>query len=299
MEYPLYKNCTLCPRRCGVDRTSGKVGFCGATSRVYAARAALHMWEEPPISGTNGSGTVFFSHCSLRCVFCQNREISRDREVGKEITAQRLAEIFLELQEQGAHNINLVTGTHYVPHIADAIRQARADGLYIPIVFNCGGYECVETLRLLDGLVDIYLPDFKYYSSYYASLYSSAGDYFECALDALDEMIRQVGEPVWDENGLLKSGVIIRHLMLPGLLGDTKQVLTKIAERYGEKVLVSLMRQYTPFDMQAYPELDRKITDEEYDEAVELFEFLGLNGFLQDAESISESFIPSFRGEGI
>lgn len=299
MDYRLYKKCTLCPRGCGVDRTNGQTGFCGATDRIYAARAALHMWEEPPISGSNGSGTVFFSHCSLRCVFCQNREISRDKEVGKEITAQRLAEIFINLQKQGAHNINLVTGTHYVPHIADAIRHARADGLHIPIVFNCGGYECVETLRLLDGLVDIYLPDFKYYSSYYASLYSAAADYFDSALDAIDEMLRQVGEAAYDEDGLLKSGVIIRHLMLPGLLGDTKQVLAKIAERYGEKVLVSLMRQYTPFDMQAYPELDRKITDAEYDEAVELFEFLGLNGFLQDAESISESFIPSFRGEGV
>lgn len=298
MTDSFYQKCILCPRRCGVDRTAGKRGFCGATNRVFAARAALHMWEEPPISGTNGSGTVFFSHCSLRCVFCQNREISRDREAGKEITSEHLAEFFLSLQEQGAHNINLVTGTHYVPHIAEALKYARASGLIVPVVFNCGGYESVDTLRMLDGLVDIYLPDFKYYSSYYAAKYSSAPDYFDHVIDALDEMLRQVGIPRFDESGIMQSGMIIRHLMLPGLLGDTRQVLSKIAERYGDRVLVSLMRQYTPFDMQAYPELDRKITDEEYAEAVEWFELVGLNGFLQDAESISESFIPSFQGEG-
>ena len=299
MEHLPYKKCNLCPRRCGVDRTVGKRGFCGATAQIFAARAALHMWEEPPISGTRGSGTVFFSHCSLRCVFCQNREISRDQKVGKEVSSERLAQIFISLQEQGAHNINLVTGTHYVPHIAKAIQIARKNGLRIPIVFNCGGYESVETLRMMDGLIDIYLPDFKYYSTYYAAKYSSAPDYYDCVIDALDEMVRQVGEPVHDADGIMQSGVIIRHLMLPGLLGDTKQVLAKIAERYGEKVLVSLMRQYTPFDIHEYPELDRRITDEEYDEAVEWFELLGLDGFLQDSESIGESFIPSFHGEGI
>ena len=257
------------------------------------------MWEEPPISGTNGSGTVFFSHCSLRCVFCQNREISRDREVGKEISFDRLSEIFLSLQAQGAHNINLVTGTHYVPHITEALILARKHGLTIPIVFNCGGYENVDTLRMLNGLVDIYLPDFKYYSSYYAQKYSSAPDYYDCVIDALDEMVHQVGTPKFDENGIMRSGVIIRHLMLPGLLGDTRQVLSKIAERYGDQVLVSLMRQYTPFDMEEYPELNRRISDEEYEEAVEWFQTVGLNGFLQDAESIGESFIPSFHGEGI
>ncbi len=282
-----------------MDRTAGKRGFCGASDRIYAARAALHPWEEPPISGTRGSGTVFFSHCSLRCVFCQNREISRDTESGKEVTIPHLAEIFLDLQQQGAHNINLVTGTHYVPSIADSLKLARANGLVIPVVFNCGGYERVETLKLLDGLVDIYLPDFKYYSSYYAGIYSAAPDYLDVAIDALDEMLRQVGPPKFDTDGLMRSGMIIRHLMLPGLSGDTKQVLSKIAERYADRVLVSLMRQYTPFDMKDHPELDRKITEAEYAEAVEWFELVGLNGFLQDAESISESFIPSFRGEGI
>ena len=299
MVHLSYQKCNLCPRACGVDRTAGFKGFCGASDRIYAARAALHMWEEPPISGTNGSGTVFFSHCSLRCVFCQNRQISRDREVGKEVSAGRLVEIFLSLQERGAHNINLVTGTHYVPHIVEALTDARGNGLVIPVVFNCGGYECVHTLQMLDGLVDIYLPDFKYYSSYYAQKYSKAPDYFDHVTDALDEMVRQTGTPVFDSDGMMRSGVIIRHLMLPGLLGDTRQVLSKIAERYGDRVLVSLMRQYTPFDMQEYPELDRKITEEEYAEAVEWFELVGLSGFLQDGESIGESFIPSFRGEGI
>ncbi len=299
MVHLSYQKCNLCPRKCGVDRTSGVKGFCGASDYIYAARAALHMWEEPPISGINGSGTVFFSHCSLRCVFCQNREISRDREVGKAVSADHLSDIFLSLQQQGAHNINLVTGTHYVPHIAEALTLARGKGLLIPVVFNCGGYECVETLRMLNGLVDIYLPDFKYYSSYYAAKYSKAPDYYDYVIDALDEMLHQVGVPVLDSDGMMRSGMIIRHLMLPGLLGDTKQVLSKIADRYGDRVLVSLMRQYTPFDMQDYPELNRKITDEEYAEAVEWFELIGLNGFLQDAESISESFIPSFQGEGL
>lgn len=299
MEQSDYKSCTLCPRMCRIDRTAGEHGFCGASASIEAARAALHPWEEPPISGTNGSGTVFFSHCSLRCVFCQNRTISREEATGKAISVERLSEIFLELQAQGAHNVNLVTGTHYTPQIAAAIRQAKGNGLQIPIVFNCGGYERVETLRLLDGLVDIYLPDFKYYSSYYAQRYSAAADYAEYAADAIAEMVRQVGSPVFDAQGLLRRGVIIRHLMLPGLLGDTKQVLYKIAAIYGEQVLVSLMRQYTPFQMEAYPELNRSVTDAEYAEAVEYFELLGLTGFLQDTESISESFIPSFRGEGI
>ena len=294
-----YQKCNLCPRKCNINRTAGGKGFCGASDRIYAARAALHMWEEPPISGTNGSGTIFFSHCSLRCAFCQNREISRDREVGKEISVERLAEIFLNLQQQGAHNINLVTGTHYVPHIAEALKLVHPNDLSIPVVFNCGGYECVDTLRMLDGLVDIYLPDFKYYSSYYASKYSKAPDYYDYVIDALDEMVQQVGPPVFDADGIMKSGVIIRHLMLPGLIGDAKQVLSKIAERYGERVLVSLMRQYTPFEMEEYPELNRRISDEEYEEAVEWFQTVGLNGFLQDAESIGESFIPSFHGEGI
>ena len=253
------------------------------------------MWEEPPISGTNGSGTVFFSHCSLGCVFCQNRKISRREAEGQNITADALAKTFLSLEKKGAHNINLVTGAHYVPQIIEALQIARKQGLSLPVVYNSSGYEQVETLQLLDGHIDIYLPDYKYYSSYYAGLYSHAEDYREFAVPAIDEMVRQTGAPQFDKNGLLKRGTVIRHLMLPGLAGDTAQVLRDIASRWGDSVLVSLMRQYTPFDMQDYPELDRTITAD----ACTLFGELGLGGFFQQDESISESFIPAFDGTGL
>lgn len=294
----LVKNCRLCPRACGADRTKTR-GLCGASDRIEAARASLHLWEEPPISGTRGSGTVFFSHCSLGCVFCQNRQISRRDAAGREITIPALASTFLSLQKQGAHNINLVTGAHYVPQIIEALRLARGQGLSIPIVYNSSGYECVDTLRLLEGWIDIYLPDYKYYSSYYAARYSHAADYRETAVQAITEMVRQTGAPQYDGDGLLRRGTVIRHLMLPGLAGDTAQVLRDIAARFGGAALVSLMRQYTPFGMQDWPELDRRITDEEYDDACELFRALGLGGFFQQAEAVSESFIPAFDGTGL
>lgn len=294
-----YKHCTLCPRGCGVDRTAGQRGVCGASDEIRVGRAALHQWEEPPISGTRGSGTVFFVHCPLGCVFCQNRAISRRGEGGKVVTVPQLAQTFLKLQDQGAHNINLVTATHYVPSVAQALEQAQAHGLVIPVVYNTSGYETVETLRRLDGLVQIYLPDFKYYSSYYAERYSHAPDYPDIVRDAIDEMVRQTGAPQFDTDGLLIHGTVIRHLMLPELSGDTAQVLRCIAERWGDMVLVSLMRQYTPFDMQAFPELNRCITDTEYEQAVEWFSNLGLAGFLQDGQSIGESFIPKFDGQGV
>lgn len=291
--------CMLCPRGCTVNRIKGERGLCGASATAFVARACLHHWEEPPISGSHGSGTVFFSHCTLGCVFCQNRAISRRTDSGKPVTEGRLAEIFLELQEQGAHNINLVTATHYLPIICKALEQAKQQELRIPIVYNTSGYETVDTLHKLQGLVDIYLPDFKYYSSYYAQRYSGAADYPEVAKEAIAEMVRQTGEPVLDREGVLQRGTVIRHLMLPGLAGDTAQVLRYIAEHWGEQVLVSLMRQYTPFGMEIYPEINRKITPEEYAEAVTQFLELGLAGFLQDGESISESFIPSFLGQGV
>ena len=294
----LVKNCRLCPRACGADRTKTR-GLCGANDRIEAARASLHLWEEPPISGTRGSGTVFFSHCSLGCVFCQNRQISRRDAAGREITIPALASTFLSLQKQGAHNINLVTGAHYVPQIIEALRLARGQGLSIPIVYNSSGYECVEVLRLLEGWIDIYLPDYKYYSSYYAARYSHAADYRETAVQAITEMVRQTGAPQYGGDGLLRRGTVIRHLMLPGLAGDTAQVLRDIAARFGGAALVSLMRQYTPFGMQDWPELDRRITDEEYDDACELFRALGLGGFFQQAEAVSESFIPAFDGTGL
>lgn len=292
-------NCMACPRGCGADRTRGQRGYCGADSTVWVARAALHHWEEPPISGTRGSGAVFFAHCALGCVFCQNRQISRRADVGKPVTAERLAGIFLELEAQGAHNINLVTGSHYTPQLVPPLRLAREQGLTVPVVWNSSGYETADTLRLLDGLVNIYLPDYKYHSSYYAARYSHAADYPETAQEAITEMVRQAGAPRYVADGLLQKGVIVRHLMLPGLGGDTSQVLRSIAERWGGCVLVSLLRQYTPVGTSGFPELNRRISDEEYQEAVEQMQQLGLSGFIQDSESISESFIPSFSGEGV
>ncbi|RKJ82279.1 radical SAM protein [Butyricicoccus sp. 1XD8-22] len=292
-------NCMACPRGCGADRTRGQRGYCGADCTVWVARAALHHWEEPPISGTRGSGAVFFAHCALGCVFCQNRQISRRADVGKPVTAERLAEIFLELEAQGAHNINLVTGSHYAPQLVPPLRLAREQGLAVPVVWNSSGYETADTLRLLDGLVNIYLPDYKYHSSYYAARYSRAADYPETAQEAITEMVRQAGAPRYDADGILQTGVIVRHLMLPGLGGDTSQVLRSIAERWGGCVLVSLLRQYTPVGTSGFPELNRRISDEEYQEAVEQMQQLGLSGFIQDSESISESFIPSFSGEGV
>ena len=294
----LLKHCRLCPRACGANRTRTR-GLCGANDRIEAARASLHMWEEPPISGTHGSGTVFFSHCSLGCVYCQNRQISRREASGQEITIAGLARTFLSLQQQGAHNINLVTGAHYAPHIVEALQLARKKGLSVPVVYNSSGYETIETLQLLDGWIDIYLPDYKYYSSYYADRYSHAADYRETAVTAITAMVRQTGAPQYNADGMLTRGTVIRHLMLPGLGGDTAQVLRDIAVRFGDTVLVSLMRQYTPFDMQDWPELDRTITDAEYAEACALFCELGLGGFFQQDESISESFIPAFDGTGL
>ena len=298
MVTELLKRCRLCPRACGADRTRTR-GLCGANDRIEAARASLHKWEEPPISGVRGSGTVFFSHCSLGCVYCQNRQISRREAAGQEITIAGLARTFLSLEQQGAHNINLVTGAHYAPHIVEALRLARKEGLSVPVVYNSSGYETIETLQLLDGWIDIYLPDYKYYSSYYADRYSHAADYRETAVTAITEMVRQTDAPQYNADGMLTRGTVIRHLMLPGLGGDTAQVLRDIAVRFGDRVLVSLMQQYTPFGMQDWPELDRTITDAEYAEACALFCELGLGGFFQQDESISESFIPAFDGTGL
>ncbi len=291
--------CMLCPRACGVNRNAGIRGLCGADNTVWVARAALHQWEEPPISGTCGSGAIFFTHCTLGCVFCQNRQISRREDIGAPVTISRLSEIFFELAAQGAHNLNLVTGTHYTPQIEAALRQAKAKGLTLPVVWNSSGYEKAETLQRLDGLIDIYLPDYKYYSSYYAEKYSHAADYPETAREAICEMLRQTGAPVCGADGILQKGVLIRHLMLPGLGGDTAQVLRSIAEQWGGHVLVSLLRQYTPFGMDDWPELNRKLSDAEYSQAVEWMQSLGLTGFIQERESISESFIPAFTGEGV
>lgn len=297
----LLSHCTLCPRECGANRLAGEAGFCGAVGEtVRVARAALHYWEEPCISGSNGSGAVFFSYCPLRCVYCQNRAISRG-DAGKDIPISRLAEIFLELQGQGAHNINLVTPTHYVPQIILALREAKARGLAIPVVFNCGGYEKAETLRLLEGLVDIYLPDFKYLSSAHAARYSGAPDYFPRAKESLAEMVRQTGEPAFDVHRMMTRGVIVRHLLLPGFAQESKKLLRFLHRKYGDRIYLSIMNQFTPLEnVRDYPELDRTITDGEYERIIDFAVNLGVeNGFVQEGGTADESFIPPFDCEGV
>lgn len=294
------ETCKLCPRECGADRLHGQVGFCRATDGIRIARAALHYWEEPCISGEKGSGTVFFSHCTLKCVFCQNHEISTSGR-GKVVSIERLATIFLELQEKGANNINLVTPTHYVPQIIMAIEMARKKGLILPIVYNSSGYEKVETLKALEGYVDIYLPDFKYFKEKYAKKYSFAPEYTEFAKQALDEMVRQVGEPKFDENGMMLKGVIVRHLMLPGLLFDSKKIVEYLYNTYGNRIYISLMNQYTPLEqVKAYPELNRVLSSSHYDYLVDYALDLGVeNGYIQEGETNKESFIPPFNEEGV
>lgn len=296
----LYRNCRLCPRECKVDRRAGKTGFCGMTSEVMAARAALHFWEEPCISGTEGSGAVFFSGCTLRCVFCQNHEIAAGA-VGKPVTEERLSRIFLELQEKGANNINLVTATQFLPTVIPALQHAKKMGLTIPIVYNTSGYEKVETLRLLEGLVDIWLPDCKYRSAKLSSRYSRAADYPETVEAALAEMVRQTGAPLFDRRGMMKKGVIVRHLVLPGCVSDSKDVLEYLWDTFGNQIYVSIMSQYTPLPhVAAYPEINRKVTDEEYEEIVDYARFLGMSQvYIQEGGCVGESFIPPFNYEGI
>ncbi len=296
--------CRLCPRMCGADRDT-KTGFCGETEAVRVARAALHFWEEPCISGPEGgagSGTVFFTGCTLRCVYCQNYALSRG-QTGKVISVDRLAEIFLELQGKGALNINLVTPTHFIPQIILALKQAKAQGLTLPVVYNTSGYERVESLKMLDGLVDIYLPDFKYWDPETAEKYSLAPEYPKVAKAAVAEMVRQTGTPEFDDQGIMQKGVIIRHLLLPGRVAEGKAVVSYLYETYGDGVYLSLMNQYTPLDSldgQAYPELDRKVTEKEYDALVDFAIDLGVeNGFIQEGGTASESFIPPFTLEGV
>lgn len=292
--------CMLCPRECGARRAAGERGYCGMPEEPVVARAALHHWEEPCISGEEGSGTVFFSGCTLRCVFCQNHEIAAGR-VGKQVTTERLSEIFLELQEQKANNINLVTAEHFLPAVIPAIRMAKEQGLRIPVVYNTGGYEKPETVRALQGLVDIWLPDHKYRDQRLASAYSHAPDYPVWADLALQEMVRQAGEPAFDGRGMMTKGVIVRHLVLPGCVGDSKDVLEYLWDHFGRKIYVSIMSQYTPLPhVAAYPELNRKVTREEYEEVVDYARFLGMDQvYIQEGECAMESFIPAFDCEGV
>lgn len=294
--------CTLCPRKCRVDRENKIAGFCKETNLVRVSRAALHMWEEPCISGEDGSGTVFFSGCTLRCVYCQNHVISNG-EVGKVIGIERLAEIFLELQAKNANNVNLVTPTHFVPQIIKALDLAKEEGFYLPVVYNTGGYESVETLKMLEGYVDVYLPDFKYLNSEHAKKYSLAADYPEAAKEAIAEMVRQTGEPRLDERGIMTRGVIVRHLLLPGCLADAKKIVFYLYSTYGNKIYMSLMNQYTPLetlDQERYPELSRRVSDRSYDKLIDYAIEIGVEqAFIQEGETAKESFIPPFTLEGV
>ncbi len=295
-------SCTLCPRNCGVNRRAGEKGVCGvAGENILAARAALHFWEEPCISGKNGSGTVFFSGCPLRCVYCQNYDIART-DVGMEISEERLSEIFLELQEKGAHNINLVTPTHYTPEIVRAVQSAKKNGLRLPIVYNCSGYENVETLRMLETIVDIYLTDFKYMEEEMAVRYSKAPDYPYVAKATLSEMVRQKGAAMFDSHGIMLSGVIVRHLLLPGHVKNAKAVVKYVYETYGNQVYLSLMNQYTPLAQveKDFPELSRRVTKREYERLIDYALKLGVEqAFIQEGETAEESFIPMFDYEGL
>lgn len=294
------KDCTLCPRECHVNRENKKRGYCGMDSGIYAARAALHMWEEPCISGEKGSGAVFFSGCGLRCIFCQNREIAIGKD-GKEISVEKLGEIFLNLEKQGTANINLVTGAHYVPQIREALSIAKEKGLSVPVVYNSSGYEKVETLKLLKGYVDVYLPDFKYMEASLAEAFSNAPDYPERAKEAIEEMVRQTGKCVFNEEGYLEKGTIVRHLILPGHTVNSKKVLDYLHNTYGNKIFISIMNQYTPvYEQKVYKELNRKVTEREYKKVLDHALEIGVeNGFWQTGDTAKESFIPSFNYEGL
>lgn len=336
------KSCMLCPRKCGVDRTQGEKGVCGQTDELRVARAALHMWEEPCISGSRGSGAVFFSGCALHCVFCQNHVIAGGT-AGKLITVERLAEIFLELQEQGANNINLVTAGHFTPQVMRALDLAKRQGLALPVVYNTSAYEEAETIRSLEGYVDVYLPDLKYVDPVLSRKYSHASNYFEKAGAAIAEMVRQTGEMKFalemetagspasedrekpagspaaggqketmgvaeyqrrseqGESLIMTRGVIVRHLLLPGCMADSKRVLDYLLDTYGDSIFISIMNQYTPLPhVAAYPELNRRVTDREYNAVIDYALERGLeNGFIQEGGTAEESFIPEFDNFGV
>ena len=297
---PRLSDCTICPRTCHVNRLAGETGYCRTGADIVLARAALHMWEEPCISGERGSGTVFFSGCSLGCVYCQNEKIAKNH-IGKEVTIDRLVEIFYELREQGAANINLVTPTHMLHAVIRSIQTAKRQGFDLPFVYNCGGYEKPESIRLLAGLVDVYLTDFKYYDNALAIRYSNAPDYFTYASESLKEMVRQTGNAVFNEEGMMTKGVIVRHLILPGCIEDSKQIVKYLYDIYKDQIYISLMNQYTPLPhVVAFPEINKKVTEAEYDEVVDYAIDLGVEkGFIQEGETATESFIPDFDITGV
>lgn len=295
-----YENCLLCPRKCGINRRTGQTGVCGVSSEIKVARAALHYWEEPCISGKRGSGAVFFSGCSLHCVFCQNREISDGKE-GKVISKERLSDIFIELADKGANNINLVTPGQYIPDIVWAVNDAKSRGMKLPIIYNTSGYENVTELKLLEGIVDVYLPDFKYMDSTLSARYSRAKDYPPVAKQALSEMVRQQPEVVIDDaTGLIQKGVIVRQLLLPGHVNDAKAVLKYLYDTYHDHVYISMMSQFTPIALEDYPEINRTVTKREYERLVNYALEIGItNAFIQEGDVAKDSFIPAFDCEGV
>jgi putative pyruvate formate lyase activating enzyme len=306
-------DCTLCPRSCRVNRLAGRIGYCNVTADLFAARAALYYHEEPVISGSRGSGAVFFAGCNMGCVFCQNYAIAKAM-TGTQLSSGRLTEIFLSLQEQGAHNINLITAEHFLPQVIRSLRDAKDQGLTLPVVYNTGTYERVEAIQALEGLVDVWLPDFKYISPRLSLAYSHTPDYFQYASKALQEMVRQCPEPLFSDGShtldapddaddpLMVRGVLVRHLVLPGHTGDSMQVIRYLHETYGNDIYISIMNQYTPpaGTIPGFPELSRKLTEEEYDQVVDFAVRIGVeNGFIQEGETAEESFIPAFDGEGV
>lgn len=292
-------SCRLCPRACGINRLAGEIGNCGAGARPKVALACLHQWEEPCLTGKNGAGTVFFSYCNLHCIFCQNKEISQFGE-GKEITVKRLAEIFIEQQMRGAASLDLVTPTHFVPQILEALKIAKKNGLHLPVVYNSNAYENVETIEMLSAWVDVFLPDLKYAEEESACRYSAAAGYFPAATAAIEKMVELVGRPVF-ENDIMKRGVIIRHLILPGRIKESMQIVKWIWENFGNSVYVSLMNQFTPMHRVAeYPEINRRLTTYEYDKVINYAWDLGLRScFIQEGRTASEKFVPHFDGKGV
>lgn len=295
-----YENCLLCPRKCGINRNTGQTGVCGVSAEIRVARAALHYWEEPCISGEKGSGAVFFSGCSLHCVFCQNREIS-DGKAGKVISKERLSDIFIELAGKGANNINLVTPGQYIPDIVWAVSDARHRGMELPIVYNTSGYEDADELRQLEGIVDVYLPDFKYMDSALSAKYSRAKDYPSVAKQALSEMVRQQPDVVIDDaTGIIQKGVIVRQLLLPGHVNDAKAILKYLHDTYQNSIYISMMSQFTPIALKDYPEINRTVTGREYERLIDYAIKIGItNAFIQEGDVAKDSFIPAFDCEGV
>ena len=294
----LLNNCMLCPRKCGVNRYKKK-GACGATNKLKIAYYSLHKWEEPVISGSNGSGTIFFSNCNMKCIYCQNKKISIDG-YGKYISNKKLGDIMLKLQDMGAHNINLVTPTHYVPQIVSVLQKNKGNILKIPVVYNTSSYENVGTIMFLNNLVDIYLADLKYYDDSLAYNYSGCKNYFETATMAIDEMYRQVGNYSFDKDGLMTKGLIVRVLILPGHVEDAKKIIKYLYMTYKDSIFISIMNQFTPVNTCIYSNLNRKLTDEEYDEVIKYALSLGVtNAFIQEGETADDSFIPDFNTDVI